>query len=220
MLGKDVQSRRPIRKPHGLHLALVAVASIDLAPLPGAAQTAATDQLQLLWTAPNECPTTAQIRNDVQSLLARTTAVPREVLAVKASIQQTANGRYTLHLLANGQTRRLDGASCTKVAEAAALLIALLLDPSLSSSDAEKRDAAAPELRASANAESTASASTAANAHPAQTQRSRAEPTSKDPALVAVPTDKASPIAALVELATRLDIGSWPGLEPAVIAGL
>jgi hypothetical protein len=89
----------------------------------------------LSWSAPDGCPDEAAFRKDIEALLGRSldSAFARWVDA-KVSVRREAK-RFVLELSGDGSggtfARTLEDASCEAIAEAAALIVAIAIDPSL-----------------------------------------------------------------------------------------
>lgn len=95
------------------------------APLPAAAQ------LVLTWEAPPECPTGEVVRAEVARLLGG--ALPAELALTARGVATRADDRWTLRLHtatpeAEGE-RVVEGDACAPLADAAALILALMIDP-------------------------------------------------------------------------------------------
>ena len=170
--------------------------------------------LQLKWSAPSECPTLEQVQNDVSGLLSNPPGTGGEPVAADATIQAKRDAGYVLRLTANGQTRVIEGASCQQLAQAAALLLALLVDPARASalsdgaSDPPREPGPSPE-KPENTAEKGVEAGSGAGS------RAAATPNQK-------PLDRRAssvPVLTLIELGARIEWGSWPKAEPALLAG-
>jgi hypothetical protein len=89
--------------------------------------------LTLDWAAPPGCSSREQILREVASMLVGT-AAPVKALAVRATAERMAGGRWSVSLIAEGQgepgRRRFEAESCQAAADATALIVALLIDPS------------------------------------------------------------------------------------------
>ena len=109
----------------------------------GIAPSVAHAQLALAWEVPAEaaerCPTTEQVDAEVQRLLGEA-ASPSEALPVRAEVtllpaDAAAPERWQLRLRVGEEgdagERTLEGESCRAVAEAAALIVALTIEPEL-----------------------------------------------------------------------------------------
>jgi hypothetical protein len=108
----------------------VAVYSVlGLAALLGVAGVAVAEPLELEWDAPDGCPD----REAVEKLVSRQMG---ERVTTKLSAPLSASGRvaltsgaYTLTLRTPTGDRRLEAETCDELAEGAAVILALLIDP-------------------------------------------------------------------------------------------
>ncbi|MFO0589237.1 MAG: hypothetical protein U0441_16995 [Polyangiaceae bacterium] len=92
----------------------------------------AGERLQLSWTGPAECPSESEVRAEVDRVLGSSRVVPAKPVEVKASVTRDEQGTYRAHLVFGGGAaggKDLHGASCKAVGDAAALVIALAIDP-------------------------------------------------------------------------------------------
>ena len=87
-------------------------------------------RLALEWQAPPRCPDRVALLADVEGLLAHARNEGNERLHARGTIAASRVG-YTLKLEVDGARRELEGGSCEDLARAAALLIALVLNPQL-----------------------------------------------------------------------------------------
>src|SRR5512145_2111860 len=178
--------------------------------LSGLASAATEDRLLLTWHAPTECPSIEQVRADVRALLARDPTSNGEPIAVDATIRSVGIRGYWLSLSANGQTRQISGVSCAKLAEAAALLMALLLDPSLArSARAAARNTKPTSIPAPEPPEERPPAP--------KSRRLRVEP--NHPSKATPSTVTGTKVSWVLELGAQVDWGTWPAMEPTVVAG-
>lgn len=93
------------------------------------AQVAAgADRLALAWQAPDECPSRADVRAAVASRLGEAAERAGPALRAEARVERDAAG-YRLALKTEYGERRLAARSCAELAGAAALILALLIDP-------------------------------------------------------------------------------------------
>jgi hypothetical protein len=181
------------------------------------AATAPSEQLRLQWTAPRECPNLEQIRQDVDNLLSNQPTTSPEPVSAVATVQPKSGVGYSLSLTANGQTRVIDGENCEQLAQAAALLLALLVDPahaSALSDSATEPSRKSPAGNGSANVDN----HDKSNVDAGLAVLPIVEPTPKqnEPSTLHGQTE----IRGLTELGARVDFGSWPIAEPALLAGL
>jgi hypothetical protein len=94
--------------------------------------------LRFEWRVPQGCPARADVLMRVEKLLGRPLAVGAPAdLELEAHVAQVPEQPWKLHLLqrsSNGmQTRMVEATSCEELADAAALFLALSIDPSLAS---------------------------------------------------------------------------------------
>ena len=183
--------------------------------IPLIAASAPSERLRLEWSAPNDCPTVEQVRKDVDHLLLDHAPSSNEPVAAVVTIQQKAGG-YSLSLSANGQTRVIDGDNCQQLAQAAALLLALLVDPAraraLSGANTDTARAAPAQEHPTAKV---APPSRKIESAPPALPRAATTQSEKPAATLPAPPT----LRMLAELGARVDFGSWPAAEPAVLAG-
>jgi hypothetical protein len=102
----------------------LAVAGAVLAFAPAAR---AQPLVQLRWSAPAECPTQAAVAAEVSALLAQAADAPK--VSAAATVTR-AGALYRLRVeLAHHAAREVTSASCLTVAHAAALMVAIAVDP-------------------------------------------------------------------------------------------
>jgi hypothetical protein len=99
-----------------------------------AAQTAGSQQgpaVVLRWNAPAECPTHDQVLSDVRSLASDHGApLPFVPIAVDAVVERLAAERWRLTLAVGAAKQQIEASSCVQLGRAAALFLALIMDPS------------------------------------------------------------------------------------------
>ncbi len=104
---------------------LAAGAPVAAQPLPSG--------LALQWSAPPQCPTAAQVSDAVARLLGRPLAEGPSPCVARARVQplRRRGWRLRLSIATRGAPRHrtLEGASCVAVTDAAALVLALAIDP-------------------------------------------------------------------------------------------
>ena len=91
-----------------------------------------TAGLVLRWRAPQGCPSEGEVTAAVTRLLGRPVAAPSPRRVAVARIRQTRRGWSLRITVSTGATRRhraLAGDTCAEVSEAAALVLALAIDP-------------------------------------------------------------------------------------------
>lgn len=134
---------------------------------------ASAQALELDWSAPAACPDASSVRASTERLLARS---HRAASVVRASGRVTRAGkRWTLLLSIDVHqrraTRNLSAESCATLADAAAWLVAVAVDPDLPP-PVEDASPAASEAEATAEPSATPSATSNAPAQaPAPTER-------------------------------------------------
>jgi hypothetical protein len=147
----------------------------------------------------------------VDDLLANREAPDAGTVVASGLIQQRANGVYSLVLTAKSQSRRIEGENCVELAQAAALLLALLVDPS--------HEAVLPGGAAEMRTEEQEVENRAAE------QPAREEPRAESGAAAAqqdrtsTPPARTEKIRLLAEGALRLEVGSWPDARPGAMIG-
>jgi hypothetical protein len=94
-------------------------------------QTAGSN-VELDWDAPSECPSGASVTADVERILAGSPSRTAR-MRVQATVSRTSPEKWHVELLLRGAEweakRGLDGPSCAAVSDAAALVIALAINP-------------------------------------------------------------------------------------------
>jgi hypothetical protein len=91
---------------------------------------------ELSWSAPSTCPGEDALRAEVERMLGQTLAARRDQkLRIEGSVRGDARTGFAAALRVTSargtQTRQLSNADCAKLTEAAALVIALAIDPKL-----------------------------------------------------------------------------------------
>lgn len=119
-----------------------------LATSPLGAARAEGPRLSLRWSAPAGCPSQARVIAEVDRLLGASGARPREPLQVTATVDEDPPGRFRVSLETAGEggprVRVLHASSCQALADAAAVIIALAIDPAAVASAPEPPPPAAP----------------------------------------------------------------------------
>lgn len=129
-----------VRASIAVHLAQsLASAGLLLAIALAPSHARADAGIALDWRAPAECPSADQVMAKVDRLLGNRTARPAAPIAVVASVARDGSSfRVRIEARrAETQVRELKGASCTAVANATALILAMMIDPSVASADAD-----------------------------------------------------------------------------------
>ena len=132
----------------------VATALVLAAPLTARAESVAATAFHLHWSGPASCPDEGEVARETQRLLGPSTAAPR-AMPVEAEAQVSAAGDGFELLLRLGpteqtRTRHLQAPSCDELARAAALVVALAVDPSLSLAEPPRSGGAPPVAAAPA----------------------------------------------------------------------
>ncbi|MCB9596700.1 MAG: hypothetical protein H6719_28505 [Sandaracinaceae bacterium] len=103
----------------------IALLALLLAPRPAHAQ------LTVTWTAPAGCPTSESVQAEVIRLLGG--ALPEELALEADGVTTELEGRWTLRLRTstdgNEGVRVVEGDACAPLGDAAALILALMIDP-------------------------------------------------------------------------------------------
>jgi hypothetical protein len=110
-----------------------------------AAQEADADRLVLEWIAPPTCPPTSELRAMVARLLGGAIQIsPDRTLDVRARVEQGATWRVEIETGSDPEVRRrlLESDSCTGLADATALIVALMIDPKAVEGDTHRRELA------------------------------------------------------------------------------
>ncbi len=168
--------------------------------------TSPAPAVDLRWDAPAGCPPQAELERQVSALLAGHTQTASDPPRVAFQIQRRGP-RWLLHGEINGAhasgRRDLEAATCSELVEAAALIVAIAVDPSF----VPGRPASVPPAPPPAEPEPTA-------------------PTPGEPQVPQVPTAPASPSLALEprlepdEQTTEPTAAPPPSRRPALLLGL
>jgi hypothetical protein len=93
--------------------------------------------VQVDWQAPPECPDRAQVLAELETFLepaTQSTEAP-EASSVRATVEALEDGRWRLHmeaLVGSGRVERtLESATCAQLARAAALIVSVVLRPTV-----------------------------------------------------------------------------------------
>lgn len=114
---------------------------------PAAAQGLGADRLVLEWTAPPDCPPASEVRAMVARLLGGAIHLPPDrTLEVRARVGQGATWQVEIETGSEPQVRRrlLEAESCKGLADATALIVALMIDPHAVEADAHPVTPAPP----------------------------------------------------------------------------
>ncbi len=121
----------PVHRRLGRALTVLLVLGPALAGALGDALAA--DRLALKWTAPAGCPAAAEVKAEVDRLLGASRVQPAKAIDVSGAVSRDERGTWHVRLEtpAGGTTRarEIHGASCRAVTDAAALVLALMIDP-------------------------------------------------------------------------------------------
>lgn len=123
-----------MRRPHTSWWTFAAtLAGVAFSSSPSAAQEHAAPAVTLAWEAPSECPSGQSVEREIVRLLGARPEHPGEGLTVEARVTTAASGRLLLTLTTRGPygeaRRELEAESCAALAETAALVIAMAIDP-------------------------------------------------------------------------------------------
>jgi hypothetical protein len=88
---------------------------------------AAAPAVDLTWNAPPDCPDREVVVNEISRLLGGTQ--PDRPLPVQAAASQLADGRWSMYLSTPAGERSFEGDSCARLADATAVIIALMIVP-------------------------------------------------------------------------------------------
>ncbi|MGE0790785.1 MAG: hypothetical protein AB7S26_34240 [Sandaracinaceae bacterium] len=194
---------------------LLAAALALLAPRPAAAQ----ERLAFAWTAPPECPTRERVLDEIARLLGGEIPDGDPLIVEGAARADPAGFALTLRTRAQGEdgaaldgTRELDGASCDELSDAAALVVALMIDPQrVAEASAVSEEPA--EVESDADVEGLVEPPPLEDAERSRaaeldspSERARAEPYRS-----ARPAASDDRLRALVGVAGGLDVGTVPG---------
>ena len=105
---------------------------------PAAAEEGDAERLLLEWIAPPPCPPAAELRAMVARLLGGTIHLPpNRTLEVRARVEQGATWQVEIETGSEPQVRRrlLEAESCSGLADATALIVALMIDPTAVEAD-------------------------------------------------------------------------------------
>jgi len=93
---------------------------------------AASSPVKLRWTAPPSCPQAADVEREIDRLLGERSA-GETPLEVTGAVRRDEAGRYRVRLEIKGEdgpsSREVDASSCAALGDAAALIIAMTIDP-------------------------------------------------------------------------------------------
>jgi hypothetical protein len=116
-------------------------------PLRASAQSSAPELYRLSWSVPDGCPADTEVRQELQRLLGASTASPGGRVDATARVSAVKGGfELEISLGQDDQlrTRRLAAPHCEELGHAAALIVALAVDPSLTIAGGEKLSEVVP----------------------------------------------------------------------------
>ncbi len=126
------RARNPVRR------GFIVLACGLVLEAPASAQPPPDAIIQLNWNAISSCPSREEVRAEVLRLLGSRASPAKEAIAVDATVTQE-NSSYLVRLEvkspqtqggAPAKVRELRGPSCKAVADASALIMAMMIDPS------------------------------------------------------------------------------------------
>lgn len=107
-----------------------------------AVRASATEGPELSWLAPDECPGPEALRGGVEQLLARPWGELESELSIEARLERVDElWRLELLVSRDGEAlppRRVDGESCAALVEAAAAIVALIIEQELVPAEVEE----------------------------------------------------------------------------------
>jgi len=185
-------------------LKAAALVLLLLYPAESAAE-APSDPFALTWQAPSSCPERSELTRQIETFLGQSLEVRRmQQLKIDAVVHEDASAGFVATVSVTTPTasyeRRLDHQDCARLTEAAALVIALAIDPErVRAQQAE----AAPTKEADA--------AVAAPVAPAPSAP-EAQPTVEPSAAASVPVPAAAPDPVLIDAGVRglIDVGTLP----------
>lgn len=93
----------------------------------------ASGPVDLHWSAPDECPSSAHVLAEVDRLLGARTTVDPHVVNVVASVKKKKDGTFVVRLEIPGsdgpRSRQVSASSCAALGHATALILAMIVDP-------------------------------------------------------------------------------------------
>lgn len=207
-----------------LRTALAAVGAAAISVSSGVASAQDHTQFDLVWHAPAECPDAGAVRHDVDRALGGRHTVARAAdLHVRAVVTPAAAGMsLRLETAQGGEAgvRVLTAPACAELAEATAIIVALMIDPAAVAETAAREPApASPALLAHAVAPSGPTAMASAidraielSAPPPSDRRDPGDRShASERAPIATGDDAALPVRFHAALALAGDVGALPG---------
>lgn len=93
----------------------------------------ASGPVDLHWSAPDECPSSADVLAEVDRLLGARTTIDPHVIDVVASVKKKKDGTFVVRLeipSSDGpRSRQVSASSCAALGRATALILAMIVDP-------------------------------------------------------------------------------------------
>jgi hypothetical protein len=162
-----------------------------------ATPAAARERLALSWTAPAGCPDAAAVRTEVHRLLGGEAHAAARVVIVTAVVVEERPGAWqvTLETPRAGGIRVVRGSTCAAIGDAAAVILALMIDPT-AVLEPRRPPASAPARRA------------------ASQPATAPQPPPRPPAPPASPRPRR--VAGRVAVFGGVDVTSLPGTSPGV----
>jgi hypothetical protein len=195
----------------------IAHAIVGAALVVGSApRSRADDALDLVWTAPAECPDVDAVRASVRQMVR---SGERPKLAARVSVHKEASSyRAEVSLErgdgSSGNVRSLEGGTCAELTDAVSLVLALTIDPTAA---APARTAAAPTASAAPSPPATTAPTVASSAAPvASTVSSRSVYGARVPVPVPVPV----PVHVATSAGAFLDSSMLPSLAAGARLGV
>jgi hypothetical protein len=172
----------------------------------GVARAQGEEPVSIAWTAPDGCPSGGEVRAEALRLLAGPPIRPDRRVAANARVVHLATGRWRVDVSMSSATaegkRSIEASTCSGLADATALIVAIMVDP-----DRAGAAAAAPKSTTPASPPPPASA-------PAPTAPTPPPPPPPAPAIA--PADRPLPTPAKAE-APRWAMGSWFVVDSSIL---
>lgn len=210
------RARNPVRR------GFIVLACGLVLEAPASAQPPPDVIIQLNWNAISSCPSREEVRAEVLRLLGSRASPAKEAIAVDATVTQE-NSSYLVRLEvkspqtqggAPAKVRELRGPSCKAVADASALIMAMMIDPSAAMdypSDQNEPGSAPPPKQAPGSAPPPIAS---AQEPPSGENSIKLKDNSKKIKQAEAPTSKNTFPALHAFGWFALDIGSMPALAP------
>jgi hypothetical protein len=121
-------------------------AQIATTPAGLAATREPTERFQLSWQAPPDCPGRDDVRHEIDELIAESSSAPRPApILAQASVVREGDGfalALSLRDIDASSSRHIGAPTCEELGHAAALVIAMAIDPTVFERPAEFRASA------------------------------------------------------------------------------